>query len=83
MVLAYARDLSQEMIVLDTMNNYLFPVSRRSDLVPVYSFNSKGYWLARKQEGWQGERLGSPERLSMWSGLLQRMKTDGEWTSGS
>jgi len=74
MVLTCQLNSEQEPLVLDTMNNYIFPVSRRPDLVPVYSFNMQGYWLARKQEGWNGERIGSPARLSLWWGLLTRMK---------
>lgn len=73
-VLTFQRDAMQEPLVLDTMNNYLFPVSRRNDLVPVYSFNEYGYWLARKKDGWQGERLGSPARLTPWWSMLTRMK---------
>ena len=49
------------------------PVSRRNDLIPVYSFNMRGYWIARKDEKWQGELVGPAAKLSLWWGLLQRM----------
>ena len=73
-VLTYQPDIRQEPVVLDTIYNYLIPVSRRNDLVPVYSFNEYGYWLAKKQEGWKGEFLGSPAKISPWWDLLTRMK---------
>lgn len=74
MVLTFSPEFTQEPIVLDTMNNYLFTVSKRPDLVPVYSFNTSGYWLAKKNDAWQGERLGDAEKLSMWKGVLHRMR---------
>eukprot|EP00362_Geleiidae_sp_MMETSP1317_P000800 CAMPEP_0201285118 /NCGR_PEP_ID=MMETSP1317-20130820/95249_1 /ASSEMBLY_ACC=CAM_ASM_000770 /TAXON_ID=187299 /ORGANISM="Undescribed Undescribed, Strain Undescribed" /LENGTH=98 /DNA_ID=CAMNT_0047608279 /DNA_START=1 /DNA_END=297 /DNA_ORIENTATION=+ len=73
-VLTFQPNAWQEPLVLDTMNNYLFPVSRRTDLVPVYSFNEYGYWIARKKDGWEGERLGSAAKLPLWWSLLERMK---------
>jgi predicted transglutaminase-like cysteine proteinase len=73
MVLTYQFTPSDEPLVLDTTIKVLLPVSRRSDLVPVYSFNMNGYWIARKGEKWQGERVGDAAKLSLWWGLLQRM----------
>lgn len=73
-VLTFQPDAVQEPLVLDTMNNYLYPVSRRTDLVPVYSFNENGYWIARLKDGWKGERLGSAAKLSLWWELLKRME---------
>ena len=83
MVLTFNLNFFQEPIVLDTMNNYLFPVSKRPDLVPVYSFNKNGYWLAKKQNGWKGKRLGSATKLSLWRGLLKRMEMSKTQLSGS
>lgn len=73
MVLTVTMDPELEPIVLDSVNNYLFPVSMRQDLVPVFSFNARGYWLAKKQDGWNGERIGSAVKLSLWNSVLQRM----------
>lgn len=73
-VLTYQPNSLQEPLVLDTMNNYLFPVSRRTDLVPVYSFNEYGYWIARLKNGWKGERIGSAAKISLWWELLKRME---------
>jgi predicted transglutaminase-like cysteine proteinase len=64
----------EEPLVLDTTHNYLIPVSRRTDLIPVYSFNEHGYWIARSKEGWKGKHLGGPDKISSWWELLQRMK---------
>lgn len=77
MVLTLKLNSSEEPIVLDTNNNYLFPVSRRQDLVPVYSFNSSGYWIAKKEEGWEGRRLGDSSKLSLWASVLKRMNRVG------
>ena len=82
MVLTLMLDSAREPIVLDSVNNYLFSVSRRSDLVPVFSFNARGYWLAKKQDGWQGERIGSAAELSLWKGVLQRMGREEKEVSG-
>jgi predicted transglutaminase-like cysteine proteinase len=62
-------------LVLDMVNPEVLPISRRSDLVPVYSFNRFGYWLARQEKGWQGAFLGRASKLSMWQDLLERMDT--------
>ena len=73
MVLTLRRNSTEEPIVLDTNNNHLSPISRRQDLVPVYSFNSNGYWIAKKEDGWDGKRLGDPSKLSLWASVLERM----------
>lgn len=73
MVLTYTVDALEDPLVLDTMVKILLPVSRRSDLVPVYSFNLSGYWIARKDMKWRGERVGNAAELSLWWLLLQRM----------
>lgn len=75
-VLTFQPNALQEPLVMDTMHNFLFPVSRRTDLVPVYSFNEYGYWIARLEEGWQGEHLGSPDRIVSWWSVLKRMKAN-------
>lgn len=74
MVLTYRQSPASEFIVLDTLQDAAVPISKRSDLLPVYSFNTGGYWLARNENGWKGQRLGSAEKLSRWKALLQRMQ---------
>lgn len=82
MVLTYRLHESEDPLVLDSLVKVLMPVSRRNDLVPVYSFNMFGYWIARKDEKWQGKRVGTPAKLSLWWSLLQRMvKEDTFYTN--
>lgn len=76
MVLTCGLHSRSQPLVLDTVNNDLHPVSGRSDLVPVYSFNGNGYWLARQEEEWQGEYLGGVWKLSLWRDVLERMETE-------
>ena len=77
MVLTCSLPAKNEPLVLDTAEPEVLPVSGRSDLVPVYSFNSGGYWLARREKNWQGERLGRATMLSKWQALLRRVETEG------
>ena len=76
MVLTYSPDGRTDPLVLDTVNPEILPVSRRPDLMPVYSFNQVGYWLARQRDGWAGKPLGKPAQLSHWWSLLQRESLD-------
>lgn len=73
MVLTYQVTPADEPLVLDSLVKVLLPVSRRDDLIPVYSFNMDGYWLAKKELQWQGERVGHSAKLSLWRDLLHRM----------
>ena len=75
MVLSYFITQEAEPLVLDSLINDIKPASQRVDLIPVYSFNGDGLWLA-KQRG-QGQRVSDSSRLSLWSGVVQRMK--GLW----
>lgn len=68
----------QDPLVLDMVNKSVLPVSGRSDLVPVYSFNRFGYWIARQEENWMGERIGGAAKLSLWRDLLKRMEGEGD-----
>ncbi len=72
MVLSYFPDPEAEPWVLDNLIDEIKPSSQRQDLLPVYSFNGDGLWLA-KQRG-QGQRVGDASRLSLWSGVAQRMQ---------
>ena len=72
MVLAYYEKPTAEPLVLDNLINEIKPASQRQDLVPVYSFNGDGLWLARERG--QGRFVGSSSRLSRWTDLLERMR---------
>lgn len=71
MVLTYYATPSAEPVVLDNLVPDIRPASSRKDLVPVYSFNGDGLWLA-KERG-LGRFVGSPDRLSRWTELQKRV----------
>lgn len=71
MVVAYYPTPEAEPLVLDNLVKSIQPASKRKDLLPVYSFNGSGLWLA-KQRG-RGQMVGGSERLGVWQDLLARM----------
>jgi len=71
LVLTYYPAPGQEPLVLDNLVDDIEPSSRRTDLLPVYSFNGAGLWVA-KQRG-RGEMVGDGRRLRPWRELLTRM----------
>jgi predicted transglutaminase-like cysteine proteinase len=74
MVLAFFQNLDAEPEILDNINKTLQPASSRTDLVPVYSFNGSGLWLAKEQTG-RGQSVGSADRIGHWKDLQGRMKS--------
>ncbi len=71
MVLAYYHTPDSEPIILDNLIDELKPASERGDLIPVYSFNGDGLWLA-KLRGQEGKRIGQSDKLENWQDLLSR-----------
>jgi len=71
MVLTYYSQPGAEPLVLDNLIDSIDPASKRTDLMPVFSFNGLGLWTA-KQRG-EGKLAGSSDRLKPWQGLLQKM----------
>lgn len=71
MVLTYYPAPGKEPLVLDNLVNAIEPSSKRTDLLPVYSLNGSGLWLA-KQRG-KGKMIGNSSRLKRWQDLLARM----------
>lgn len=71
MVLTYIVTPGAEPLVLDNLIDEIKPASKRTDLIPVYSFNATGLWIA-KQRG-RGKLVGKSTRLGRWQGLLKRM----------
>lgn len=72
MVLTYYAAPDAEPLVLDNLITDIRPASRRSDLTPVFSFNSDGLWAGGTTSS------GSPvDRLSRWKELLLRMQAEG------
>ncbi|MBP76637.1 MAG: hypothetical protein CMK85_09585 [Pseudomonadales bacterium] len=73
MVLTYYATPDSEPLVLDNLTDSILPASQRSDLLPVYSFNAEGLWLA----GRGNTQTGSAKQLSRWQDLLKKMQNEG------
>ncbi len=73
MVLSYYESPTAEPLILDNLISEIHKSSRRSDLKPVFSFNSAGLWVgnATNQKG------GSLKSLSRWGDVLTRIRIDG------
>jgi predicted transglutaminase-like cysteine proteinase len=71
MVVTYYETPGAVPLVLDNLNTAIEPATKRTDLLPVYSFNGLGLWLA-KERG-RGNLLGKGDRLKLWNDLLERM----------
>ena len=71
MVLAYYATPDADPLILDNLINEVRRGSERPDLIPVYSFNAKGLWMAVEQG--RGRRVGASERIHMWREVTRRM----------
>lgn len=71
MVLTYFETPRSVPIVLDNLISDIRPATQRSDLLPVYSFNGSGLWIAKARN--TGKRVGNSDRLSLWNDLKNRM----------
>lgn len=73
MVLAYYAQPGAEPLILDNLIGEIRPASRRTDLTPVFSFNSEGLW-----QGAAGAAAGDPTaRLSRWREVLAKAREEG------
>ncbi len=75
MVLAYYPTPDADPLILDNYNQTIMRGSERTDLIPVYSFNGDGLWLAVQRS--LGRRVSDSSTLAQWRGLLKRMKKEG------
>lgn len=73
MVLTYYPTPDAEPLVLDNLVSEIRPAFRRTDLVPIFSFNSEGVWAA----GSATPQAGGGSRLSKWTDLVEKMKSEG------
>lgn len=71
MVLTYFVEPQVVPVVLDNLIAAIKPATARSDLLPVYSFNGIGLWLAKARG--RGKHVGDSTGLDLWSELKQRM----------
>jgi len=70
MVLTYYPQRGAEPLVLDNIDPEIKLAGKRTDLVPIYSFNADYLWLAKARGG--GKLVGGSERLSLWQDILAR-----------
>lgn len=71
MILAYYPEADAEPLVLDNLTGLIQPAAKRTDLVPVYSFNGADLWLAVNRM--QGKKVGGSDRLSRWQDFQTRL----------
>jgi len=71
MVLTYFETPRAVPVVLDNLIPTIKLATERKDLLPVYSFNGSGLWLAKARG--TGKKVGSSSRLNMWASLKSRM----------
>jgi len=71
MVMTYYSTPGAEPLVLDNLVESIKPGSQRTDLMPIFSFNGTGLWLA-KERG-RGKLAGSSSRVKRWRDLLEKM----------
>lgn len=74
MVLTYYASPDAEPLVLDNLTTDILPASGRKDLLPVYSFNGNGLWLA-KSRGTE-QRIGHSSRLSRWKEVIAKISVE-------
>jgi predicted transglutaminase-like cysteine proteinase len=70
MVLAYYASPNGDPLVLDNLVADIRPASKRTDLSPVFSFNSAGLWQGTGNQS-------SKSNLSRWQDLLARARAEG------
>lgn len=74
MVLAYYETPGSDPLILDNLIYDIWPGSKRTDLKPVYGFNSQGLWVG----GAAAPATRDPgAKLSRWRDLLQRAANEG------
>ena len=73
MVLTYFAHPRSIPLVLDNLIPEIKQADQRKDLLPVYSFNGAGLWIAKARG--TGQRVGSSGRLSLWENLKQKMQS--------
>lgn len=74
MVLAFYPEANSIPLVLDNINKRILPASSRRDLIPIYSFNADGLWLAKEQG--RGRKMRGTNNNSLWADLNDRMQQE-------
>ena len=73
MVLGFYPQPTEEPMILDNLITSVRAASQRSDLAPVFSFNSERLWAG----GAVTSSADPTARLSRWRDVLERMRQDG------
>ena len=74
MVLAYYETPEAVPLILDNIVTEIYPATKRTDLTPVYGFNSRGLWVG----GAASPATTDPgAKLSRWRDLLRRAAAEG------
>lgn len=74
MVLAYYSTPSAEPLILDNINKTILPASKRTDLLPIYSFNGDGLWLAKSRA--QAVKGDITKNVPSWGGLRGKIEAE-------
>lgn len=75
MVLTYYPTSESEPLILDNLVAEIKPSDERDDLLPVYSFNGDGLWLAKSRLG-EAKHVGRADRLGPWRDLIARINSE-------
>ena len=73
MVLGWYETPAAEPLILDNLVPSITPASQRTDLDPVFSFNSEGLWAGGSTQS----RADPMARLSRWRNVVGRMQEQG------
>ena len=73
MVLSYYATPTAEPLILDSLITEIKPASQRTDLSPIFSFNSQGLWTGAANKPLSG----GLNSLSRWRSVLLRIQADG------
>ncbi len=72
MVLTYFATPTSIPLVLDNLNNKIFPADKRSDLIPVYNFNGDNLYIAGSSG--YGRKVEQTKSYKQWDLLLENIK---------
>jgi len=75
MVLVYFEGVQRVPLVLDNLEQSIEPLTIRTDLDPVYSFNHKGLWLAHRNPR-NDEFVGSTKQVGYWDTLAKKVSEE-------
>lgn len=73
MVLGYYPTPGDEPMILDSLVGSIRTASSRTDLMPIFSFNTQGLWVG----GATTSAADPTARLSQWRAVMERMRQEG------